>query len=207
MIKKQYLYLLIVVVLILLSAILITYFYKISYYSRDYFEDTPDTKFDMSKVNTTPTNSPPPCTNGTDISSVCLNFDNCCSPSNNTNINGQCYCIHPFVKDCNYKYKNCISSNPSNTSQCSSILHECCKQYSGNNILASNFQKPITATQMSNKLCSINGIMNLEQRCMELCQTNPNCRAYSTTTGNCTLYDKTNYTTSNDPGNIYVIKK
>lgn len=201
MIQKQYL--LIIFALIILSIILSIYILN----NRNNFEDTRATTFDMSKVNTTPANPPQPCTNGTDIPSVCLNFESCCSSSNNTNFNGECYCIHPFVRDCNDKYKNCLATNSSNTSQCSSILKDCCKQYSSNNILTSNFQKPIKATQMSNKLCSVNGLLNLEQRCMELCQTNPNCQAYSTTTGNCTLYDKPNYITSSDPSTIYVLKK
>jgi len=170
----------------------------------------PTTTFDMSKVNTMTSNISSlssSCENGTDIQSVCMNFDNCCSSNNITNVNGQCFCIHPFVKDCNDKYKTCIDSKNGNIEECNTIMKNCCKQYSSNDILSSNFQYPINATQMSNKLCSLNGILNLEERCMELCQTNSNCKAYSTTTGNCTLYDNVNYIDSNDDKNIYVIKK
>jgi hypothetical protein len=191
----------------LVFVLLLVYVIVIFIRKRNNFVDIPSTTFDMSKVKTTPSDSPSGCSNGTDIPSVCMNFNSCCS-SSYSNVNGQCFCNHPFVKDCNDKYKTCISNNTNtNTSNCSDILQNCCKQYSRSDILASNFQNPINATQNSNKLCSINGIVNLEQRCMEICQTNPNCRAYSTAIGNCTLYDKTNYIQSSDPNSIYVIKK
>jgi hypothetical protein len=165
----------------------------------DRFEDIPTTTFDMSKVPTV-SNQDTSCKNGTDIISVCMNYDNCCG-SNNKNMNVECFCKHPFVEDCNDKYKDCKSRN---NQDCSNILNNCCKQYGNIDILVSNFQKPILASQTSNKLCSVYGLLNLEQRCMELCQTNNNCKSYSVLAGVCNLYDKINNTSGDS---IYIMKK
>jgi hypothetical protein len=141
-----------------------------------------------------------------------MNYDNCCTGSG-TNPNSKCFCNHPFVSGCIEAYKSCLANMNNKNSvaddgKCNTILKGCCSKYASINIMNSNFQKPINAYQSSNQICSLNGLNNLEQRCMELCQTNPKCKAYSLVVGGCTLYDNVN----NNPGQktdkyIYVAKK
>ena len=176
--------------------------------SVDSFEDIPTTTFDIS-TTPTPVDKNTTCSNSTDMVNVCMNYENCCS-SAGTNTNSKCFCSHPFVGECNDSYKSCLASveTGGDTSKCDSILKGCCSKYSNIDILNSNFQKPINAYQSSNQICSLNGLDDLEQRCMELCQTNSNCKAYSLVLGGCTLYDSV----TNNPGKktdkyIYVVKK
>ena len=151
------------------------------------------------------------CDNPTSVPSVCMNYDSCCG---NTSIgtNSTCFCNHPFVKNCYDEFKKCQTtptSTPTSTN-CQDILTNCCSKYTENDILASNFNSPINKNQYSDKLCTLTGVANLEQRCMELCQTNPNCKAYSLVTGGCTLYSKINTTSGYNPetdNSIYITKK
>jgi hypothetical protein len=181
------------------------------------FEDIPTTTFDIANAPTV-ANKNASCGNPTDMVNICMNLDSCCN-SKTTNENSSCFCNHPFVSGCNDAYKACIAEGGSggDTSNCESILKECCGKYSSTDILSTNFQKPIDVKQSSNQICNLKGIPNLEQRCMELCQTNPACKAYSlslsasnysTSLGSCTLYDNVNYDKGKkDDSNIYVIKK
>ena len=173
----------------------------------DRFEDTPTTTFDISTAPT-PDNKNTTCSNSTDMISVCMNYNNCCT-SSGANQNSKCFCSHPFAGGCNDTYKACIANvgTGGDTSSCDTTLKGCCSKYSSIDISSSNFQKPINAMQSSNKICTLNGLPDLDQRCMELCQTNPACKAYSLAIGGCTLYDGVN----NNPGKgtdnyIYVVK-
>lgn len=169
---------------------------------------TPTTTFDIKTLPTTNTNNKTTCDNPTNILGVCMNYNNCCGVDNNTSVNSQCFCANSFVKDCNSKYKDCISKNSGNIESCNNILKECCNRYSNINISTNNFNKPIAAYQTADKICSLNGIANLEQRCMELCQTNTDCKAYSLITGGCNLFSTVKHTpNSNTDKSIYVIKK
>jgi len=176
--------------------------------SVDGFESTPTTTFDISTAPT-PANKNTTCSNSTDIVNVCMNYENCCAGAG-TNTNSKCFCSHPFVGGCNDAYKSCLASVGAggDTSKCDATLKGCCGKYSSINIMSSNFNKPINAYQSSNQICTVNGLRDLEQRCMELCQTNPSCKAYSLVLGGCTLYDSVNNNpgTSNDKY-IYVVKK
>jgi len=169
------------------------------------FEDTPTTTFDISTAPTA-ANKDTRCVNSTDIVSVCMNHDNCCNGSG-ANPNSKCFCSHPFVGGCNDAYKTCLAGG-GNADECSATLKTCCSKYSSIDIMSSNFQKPINASQSSNQICNLNGMKDYEQRCMELCQTNPACRAYSLATGGgCTLYDAVNYAEGKTGDNyVYVIK-
>ena len=161
--------------------------------------------------NTTTPNTPPldankTCSSSIDISNVCLNYKSCC-PEIGANINSKCFCTHPFIINCNTNYNSCLA-NASNTIECDKELKKCCGGYSNIDIYSSNFNNPINAYQTSNQICTINGLPNLAQRCMEMCQTNPNCKAYSLVVGGCTLYDNINSTPGNKNDNyIYVSKK
>jgi len=156
------------------------------------------------------------CDNPTSIPAVCMNYDSCCG-NNSIGTNSGCFCNHPFVKTCYEEFKKCQSTTTdetgtnTRTNKCQDILTSCCNKYADNDILSSNFNSPIISNQNSDKLCSLTGVANIEQRCMELCQTNPNCKSYSLITGGCTLYSSINnlsseYNQSNN-NSIYVSKK
>lgn len=165
------------------------------------FIDTPSAPIPANKDTT--------CSNSTDMISVCMNYDNCCTGSG-TNQNSNCFCSHPFVSDCNSAYKTCLADIASggDTTKCDSALKGCCSKYSKIDILSTNFQKPINAVQTSNQICTLNGLADFEQRCMEICQTNPACKAYSLTIGGCTLYDNVNnYSGKSTDKYIYIVKK
>jgi hypothetical protein len=175
---------------------------------RDGFEDIPTTTFDISTAPT-PANKTTTCSNSTDMISVCMNYENCCTGSG-VNQNSKCFCSHPFVGGCNDAYKACLAGigTGGDTSKCDTTLKGCCSKYSEIDIFSSNFQKPINASQSSNQICTLNGLANQEQRCMEICQTNPACKAYSQNIGGCTLYDSVNNNAGNSGDNyIYVVKK
>lgn len=191
-------------IIVLVIICIIVYIYKNT--QVDGFNDiTKINTFNMSSAPT-PVNKNTTCSNSTDIISVCMNYDNCCLGSG-TNQNSKCFCTHPFVSECNSTYKNCLVNN-NDTTKCDSSLKGCCIKYSGIDILSSNFQKPINAAQSSNQICTLTGLPNLEQRCMELCQTNSDCKAYSLNLGGCTLYNSVNnYAGKNIDNYIYVVKK
>jgi|688.fasta_scaffold491336_2 hypothetical protein len=172
------------------------------------FEDIPTTTFDISTAPT-PANKNTTCGNSTDMISVCMNYENCCMGTG-ANPNSKCFCSHPFVGGCNDAYKACLAGidTGGDTSKCDTTLKGCCSKYSEIDIFSSNFQKPINASQSSNQICTLNGLANLEQRCMEICQTNPACKAYSLAIGGCTLYDSVNNNSGKSGDNyIYVVKK
>ncbi len=217
-------YFLVITILCITIVIILIYYYLSSSKSKStsletFFEDpqsgnndnTPAaTTIDYSKVPTA-ANKDTTCKNTTDVVSVCKSFENCCK--SNTSQTNTCFCKHPFITNCYQSYESCVSGSGGDSSKCKEILDSCCDKYSSIDILSTNFQKPISASQTGNQLCSINGLTNPKQRCMELCQTNPDCKAYSiidgtTMPGNCNLYDKINYTNADPKDNtIYVIKK
>ena len=195
-----------IVGILILAIFILVIIYCLS--RKDRFKDTPATTFDLSTAPT-PANKNTTCSNSTDMISVCMNYENCCN-NTGTNPNSKCLCSHPFVGGCNDAYKACLASigTGGDTSKCDATLKGCCGKYSSIDILNSNFQKPINASQSSNQICTLNGIPNLEQRCMELRQTNPNCKAYSLALGGCTLYNAINQTSGKSTDNyIYVVKK
>ena len=154
----------------------------------------------------TPANKNTTCSNSTDMISVCMNYESCCTGTG-ANPNSKCFCSHPFVSTCNDAYKSCLAGG-GDASGCNEKLKGCCSKYSGIDILSTNFKKPINASQSSNAICTLNGLSDLEQRCMEVCQTNPACKAYGMTLGGCTLYDGINYVNGKSGDNyIYVAKK
>ena len=163
---------------------------------------------DISKA-TVKANENKNCSNNTEVISVCMNKDVCCGSNNmNSTFNSQCYCIHPLVKDCNTKYKACVDDNGGNeTDDCNNILKQCCGTYSNTNIMSSNFNKPISQQQDTNVLCSITGLGNLGERCMELCQTNNNCKAYSIGYGKCNLFSSINPVANDKNNDIKYVTK
>ena len=141
------------------------------------------------KVISSPLTMPPAkdtkCYFGDNVVDYCINYDNCCKNNDNDK---NCYCNHSFVKNCKTIYDECINTQTPET--CAQTLKECCIKYNNINIEYDNFKKPIIQEQRSNTICNLNFIKNIDTKCMELCQTNNECKAYSTTAGiNCVLYD------------------
>lgn len=139
----------------------------------------------------------------TNIIDYCINFNDCCNKNDQTSIitNNNCFCNHSFVKNCNDDFNNCLSKIAKNKSlndvsikqkeiKCNSILEKCCSEYKNINIDNELFKPPINNTQESNILCSLtNNNTNLKEKCLELCQTDENCKAYSILPFSCNLYN------------------
>jgi len=84
--------------------------------------------------------------------------------------------------------EKCINQNKS-----------CCVPYNSISISSDKFESPINNNPNINKICSIQSIPNLDEKCMELCQTTPECKAFSVdkgqvvqSVGKCTLYNDIN---------------
>ena len=133
------------------------------------------------------------CNATTNVVDFCTNSDNCCS-GNVTNVS--CYCLNPIVKSCKTQYDSCISDPSKNgiytpqqiIDNCNTLKKTCCQTYDTIPIDNNKFDLPLKRDQKDNKICQLTAIKNNEQKCLELCQTNPNCVSYSTTKINCTLY-------------------
>jgi len=124
------------------------------------------------------------CNAEADIVGTCIDYDLCCGT---TAINNNCFCNHPFTKKCRDEYKGCISdtvniskySNNELIKHCSDINRTCCLPYNDISIDTNKFEKSANREQNDNLLCSISPIDNIEQKCMEICETNPYCAGYS----------------------------
>jgi len=133
------------------------------------------------------------CSAVSDVVDFCKDYDICCA---NYNSNNKCFCEHPITKSCKSIYDTCMN-DPTNiklfntsqlTDKCKSMNNECCKSYNKIAISSNNFNSPIKRNQTDNVLCNVSSIKNIEQKCMELCNTTPECAAYSTTKLTCNLY-------------------
>jgi hypothetical protein len=148
-----------------------------------------------------PTDIGKKCDGGVNLTTYCMNYNGCCASNNIAN--NSCFCNHPFVMNCKNEYDNCTGND------CQDKLKKCCMTYNNINIESNNFNKPIKQDQKSKIICAVNSI-NMDQKCMELCQTNTNCKAYSIDDINCILFsdidplpNNANYKTKTD----YFIKK
>ena len=151
----------------------------------------PDINTDYNKI----------CEKPSDIVNSCINYDNCCV---NSGIHNDCICKHSFITKCISEYNNCIQ-NPESiknystkqiTDKCSSIKKECCISYNNIPIVNDNFNLPKQGDQTSNIICNIKFVPNIDNKCMELCQTTPECKAYSVSKMNCNLFNE--ITNTND---------
>ena len=144
---------------------------------------------------------PPPteiyksCSATSDIVDFCIDYDNCCSTKS---VNNKCFCEHPFTKSCKANYDICMN-DPNNissntklqlTEKCKLENSDCCKAYNNIPISSSSFGDQLYRIQMDNIMCNIPLIKNIEQKCLEMCQTNPDCSSYSISRLNCILHNK-----------------
>jgi hypothetical protein len=151
------------------------------------------------------------CKNNTDIKGVCLNYNACCG----NNPNGECFCNHPHVIKCKKTYEECIVNSGEDKAQqakCNKLLKPCCDTYE-TNVNINNFKQDTNRDQEVNILCRIAGISNIEDKCIELCQTNEKCKAFGVNNYSCILYsDLDKYYLENNPNRgksqtKYFIKK
>lgn len=127
-----------------------------------------------------------------DLVGVCNDYINCCS----TVKKNDCFCNHPIVKQCNKDYNKCMKDNEilkiytieQLEKKCKEQVNACCMSYNDINIDSDKFEAPIKHSQTSNLICSLPVVQNIEQKCMELCQTYPECSAYSVDDLNCNLF-------------------
>ena len=212
--KTKKLVIVIVVVVVIIVVIILLYVISKYYKERNKsnFDDAvPSTTYADAVSETYGKDGPPVmvkpqgCSATSDVVDFCKNYDNCCS---STNSNSKCFCEHPITKSCKVKFDSCmndptnISSNTKQqlTDKCTLDKSGCCKEYNNVSISSDNFNSPLLQNQTDNILCSLSSIKNMEQICMELCQTTPNCAAYSTTKLNCNLYNNiSEYIPKTDP--------
>jgi hypothetical protein len=148
---------------------------------RVFGKDGPTTSVDAKSCSTTD-----------DVLGFCMDYENCCSGSSSTN----CICTNPIVTSCKKTYDECMADPNTPIAQlritCSDKNKTCCSKYS-NTIDKSLFNPSVIGQQTDNVLCDIEGIKNIDTKCLELCQTNPSCVAYSLTELNCKLHNKATY--------------
>ena len=119
-----------------------------------------------------------------DLPGRCMNYSGCCSSINGMN---SCICNHPLLQKCQSDYNDCIKDTtfqqlytPLQIEKlCKGQNAVCCNSYNNISITTSNFTGPSNFSQNDNIICSIPGAKDIENKCAEICQTNPSCAAYS----------------------------
>ena len=167
--------------------------------SKNNFEDAIPTGASVEDVYGTtipPVMGPPKeCKATSDIVDFCMDYENCCS---SINVNNGCFCNNPSIKSCKNQYDLCMQDSIAMklytkdqlTAKCKAQNGECCKAYNNITINSSSFNDPIKRNQKDSLICTLTPIKNITQKCLELCQTNPDCVAYSTSTLSCNLYNQ-----------------
>lgn len=137
-------------------------------------------------------NEPAPVCNAKDQGDVvgyCSQSDICCD--NKDNPYTKCACSHPLVAKCKSEYENCLKDEDIlkfyNVSQrlkkCKEQMKGCCIPYGSVKGDLSKFGKPEKRVQKrrADILCEINNYdsSKIREKCTELCQTNPDCVAFS----------------------------
>ena len=199
--------LLFILIIIFLLYIIISLIIKNNNNNKEPYVDTPETTKTITPI--TPINpidsanlpeDSGTCKTKSDIVDFCINYNSCCGAKSDTK---ECLCNHPFVQDCRTNFETCLKNNPEQLSKadlmkkCIDTNKKCCIEYNTNlSITSDKFKDPIKNEPTINKLCSITSVPNMDQKCLELCSTTPQCVAYSLTTGavvqdygTCSLYD------------------
>jgi len=141
------------------------------------------------------------CNTENDIVDFCVNYNKCCSDNSSTKA---CLCKHPFIEKCRANFEKCLD-NPEETKlyggkilmdKCLEKNKECCINYNSFPISISNFKSPIKNNPKNNKICVLENTPNAEEKCLELCSTRDDCKAYSLDKGvlvqtytTCNLYN------------------
>ena len=135
-----------------------------------------------------------PCSANEDIVGICLDYDNCCISTENSS----CLCSNPIIKKCKDEYTTCINDadniklyTPEQLlTNCIDKNKACCTPYNKISISSDKFTKGVKREQTDNVLCNVSNIKNVDAKCLELCQTHPQCAAYSSNLLKCTLFTK-----------------
>jgi len=142
------------------------------------------------------------CENARDPISVCMNYDSCCTASDN------CVCQNPVNKDCQSIYKDCLADKYLSEANmdyisaekkdviCKKIKSNCCKSVLNTKNAKRADYEQVTMSMpdtYSTSLCSFTGDeSNAIAACKQSCNLNDKCRAvvYNKTMGRCDIYDK-----------------
>jgi hypothetical protein len=142
------------------------------------------------------------CENARDPVSVCMNYDSCCTASDN------CVCQNPVNKDCQSVYKDCLADKYlSETNMdyisaekkdviCKKIKANCCKSVLNTKNAKRTDYEQVTMSMpdtYSSSLCSFTGDESSAiAACKQSCNLNDKCRAvvYNKGMGRCDIYDK-----------------
>ncbi|NBV29073.1 hypothetical protein EBS02_08690, partial [bacterium] len=142
------------------------------------------------------------CENARDPVAVCMNYDSCCTASDN------CVCQNPVNKDCQSVYKDCLADKYLSEASmdyisaekkdviCKKIKANCCKSvlYTKNAKRADYDKVTMSMPDTySASLCSFAGNeTNAISSCKQSCNLNDKCQSivYNKTLGRCDIYDK-----------------
>lgn len=135
------------------------------------------------------------CNTANDIVDFCINYNKCCSENSTTKA---CLCEHPFIQKCRSDFEECLD-NPEELKlyggqfimdKCLEKNKKCCIPYNSLSISSNNFKSPIKNNPENNIICSLANTNTAEEKCLELCNTRPDCKAYSFKKFNtCNLYN------------------
>lgn len=201
----------VIIILIIIIIIICLIYYLLNYY--EYYEESVNIKKNNNenKINSSeelinndeevaqePSGK---CNTSNDIVDFCINYNKCCSEKSTTKA---CLCEHPFIKKCRSKFDKCLD-NPEELKlyggkilmdKCLEKNKKCCIPYNSLSISTNNFKSPIKNNPENNKICSLVNTPNAEEKCLELCNTRPDCKAYSLDKGalvqtytTCNLYN------------------
>lgn len=142
------------------------------------------------------------CENARDPVSVCMNFESCCTASDN------CVCQNPVNKDCQAIYKDCLADKYLSEANmdyinaekkdviCKKIKKKCCKSVLNTKNAKRADYEQVTMNMpdtYSTSLCNFTGDeSNAIAACKQSCNLNDKCRAviYNKGMGRCDIYDK-----------------
>lgn len=201
----------IIIILIILIIIVCIIYYLLNHY--EYYEENVNTKNNNNnenKINSSkelnydqdivkePSGK---CNTENDIVDFCINYNKCCAENSTTKA---CLCQHPFIQKCRSEFEACLD-NPNSIKgdskqvvmdKCLEKNKKCCIPYNSLSISTHDFKSPIKNNPENNKICSLVNTPNAETKCLELCNTNSECKAYSLDTGalvqtytTCNLYN------------------
>ena len=142
------------------------------------------------------------CENARDPVSVCMNFESCCTASDN------CVCQNPVNKDCQSIYKDCLADKYLSEANmdyisaekkdviCKKIKANCCKSVLNTKNAKRADYEQVTMNMpdtYSTSLCNFTGDeSNAIAACKQSCNLNDKCRAvvYNKGMSRCDIYDK-----------------
>ena len=209
----------IIIILIIIMIIICLIYYLLNYY--EYYAESINTKKNSNdkNINATEENVEEPsgdCKTRDDIVDFCINYNSCCSENSTTKA---CMCDHPFIQKCRLEFEECLDTPETIKlygkqfvmNKCLEKNKKCCIPYNSIPISTTDFKSPIKNNPENNLICSLIGTPNAETKCLELCNTRDDCKAYSLEKGAlvqtyaiCNLYNDVSIDKINS--NVYTAK-